>query len=109
VDLIAIDAAGHRVGTVAESLRALLETDGGEDARGEVGVDQGTGAAREPVIGMSFWVRADDVGSAASVAVETGVRAGASHGVGPALYDVTVIPREAVVLSEDPHYPEMPD
>jgi hypothetical protein len=109
VDLIAIDAAGHRVGAVAESLRALLESDGSDGERGEVGVDQGTGAARQPVIGMSFWVRADDVGSAASVAVETGVRAGASHGAGPALYDVTVIPRDSVVLPDDPHYPEMPD
>ena len=30
-----------------------------------VGVDQGTGAADRPVVGFSFWVRADDVGVAA--------------------------------------------
>jgi hypothetical protein len=48
------------------------------------------------VIGLVFWVRADEVGEAARLAVETARRAGAESGVGPELYDVIVSPSTAV-------------
>ena len=61
------------------------------------------------MIGLSFWVRADDVGQAARTAVETARRAGADSGVGTDLYDVVVIPNAAVTRPDDPAYPPMPD
>jgi hypothetical protein len=61
------------------------------------------------VVGLLFWVQADDVGEAARIAVDTARRAGAGCGVGPELYDVTIIPLNAVVLPDDPQYPSMPD
>lgn len=91
-----------------EALRAALASDGAP-AVGAVGADQGLGVTSRPVVGLLFWVRADDVGAAATVAVEAARRAGANHGVGPDLYDVTVIPRQAVALPGDPLYPSMPD
>jgi hypothetical protein len=109
VDLLAVDESGHRVGAVWKSVRSRLTSDGADDRPGDVGVDQGTGAAQQPVVGMLFWVQADDVGSAASLAVETAIRAGAPHGVGPALYDVTVIPHGSVTHPGEPNDPAMPD
>ncbi len=109
VDLFAIDGDGRRVATVTRTLRRLL-TSGDEDASSDlIGVDQGTGIADRPVVGLLFWVRADDVGVAARTAVETACRAGASSGVGPELYDVTVVPSAAVALPNNPSYPPMPD
>jgi len=62
------------------------------------------------VVGLVFWVRADDVGAVAARAVEVARVAGGAAGVGPELYDVTVIPRDAVVTGSDPAaYPLMPD
>lgn len=58
---------------------------------------------------MLFWVYADDVGAAPATAVETARRAGAAHGVGPELYDVTAIPEVAVVFPDDLSYPAFPD
>jgi hypothetical protein len=54
-------------------------------------------------------VKADDVGGAATTALDVARQSGNGAGVGPELYDVTVIPRAAVVLPNDPHYPRMPD
>jgi hypothetical protein len=108
VDLFAADGDGIRVAGAAEALRSILDDDGGP-GDGGVGADQGLGVTHRPVVGLLFWVRADDVGTAASVALEVARRAGADHGVGPELYDVTVIPRQAVVLPDDPLYPSMPD
>lgn len=89
-----------------EALRSLLNDLGRrEPASG----DQGLGIADTPVVGLLFWVAADDVGAAASAAVEVATKAGEGCGVGPGLYDVTVIPRDAVALPDDPRYPEMPD
>jgi hypothetical protein len=58
-----------------------------------------------------FWVRADDVGAAAAQAVQVARIAGqCGLDVGPELYDVTVIPGDAVVTGSDPAaYPLMPD
>lgn len=107
VDLFAADDNGDRVSACARELDLLLA--GGDGSGGGTGADQGLGIARHPVVGLLFWVRADDVGRAATLAVDTARLAGRSHGVGPRLYDVTVIPEDAVALPRDPAYPEMPD
>jgi hypothetical protein len=73
-----------------------------------VGGDQGDGATGRPVVGLTFWVRAEDVGEAAVRALDLARRAGENHGVGPELYDVVVIPSAAVVSPDDPEYPHMP-
>jgi hypothetical protein len=97
--------------SVYARLNELLAASGGDevDDHGDIGLDQGTGAAGQSVIGMLFWVRADDVGQAARTAVTIARRAGEPDGVGPDLYDVTVIPRAAVAQPGDPGYPPMPD
>jgi hypothetical protein len=61
------------------------------------------------VVGLLFWVRADDVGSAAKTAVEAACRAGTESGLGAELYDVVVIPSAAVASRDDSAYPRMPD
>ncbi|HUQ42068.1 MAG TPA: hypothetical protein VM052_06180, partial [Candidatus Limnocylindrales bacterium] len=101
-------SAKRQVTDIAKSLEELvLETDG--EANAFIGVDEGTGAAGSPVIGFVFWVRADDVGGAAITAVDVARRAGACCGAGPDLYDVVVIPRDAVVIPGEPGSPRMPD
>jgi len=109
VDLFAIDDDRRRVAEVTDALRGLLRS-GDDDASSDlIGVDQGTGVSDRHVVGMTFWVRADDVGGAAETAVETARRAGANSGVGPELYDVVVIPRTSVALPTELDYPTMPD
>jgi hypothetical protein len=94
----------------ARLIEQLIGSDGDTVTdRGDIGLDQGTGAADRSVIGLLFWVRADDVGQAAATAVAVARRAGEQDGVGPELYDVTVIPRAAVSFPGDPEYPRMPD
>jgi len=93
---------------IAERLTSALTGNDG-DARSGIGIDQGTGTANRPVIGLCFWVRADDVGQAALTADDVARRASASAGAGPDLYDVTVIPRNAVSYLKDAKYPPMPD
>jgi hypothetical protein len=110
VDLFAPDRDAGRVAEAHLALqRQLTASDDTATRPGEVGADQGTGIAGRPVIGLSFWVRADDVGQAARIAVETARRAGADSGVGTDLYDVVVIPDAAVARPDDPAYPPMPD
>ena len=108
VDLFAVDDDGRRVGGAVADLRGLLQDDG-RVTNAEVAGDQGLGVTGRPVVGLLFWVGADDVGEAAMTAVQAARRAGAAHGVGPDLYDVTVIPKEAVVRPDDRGYPAMPD
>ena len=108
VDLFADDGDGHRMSACVEELRGRLSPVG-DDAYSDVGGDQGTGATDRPVVGLLFWVRADGVGDAADIALEAARDAGRNHGVGPELYDVVVIPRDAVVSPGDPNYPSMPD
>jgi hypothetical protein len=110
VDLFAPDREAARVAQAHQALqRELTASDDVAPRPGEVGADQGTGVAGRPVIGLSFWVRADDVGQAASIAVETARLAGADSGIGTDLYDVVVIPNAAVARPDDPAYPPMPD
>jgi hypothetical protein len=110
VDLFAPDDDGGHVPAAHEALkRQLTASDEAVRGPGETSADQGTGIARRSVVGLSFWVRADDVGEAARTAVDTAQRAGAEHGVGTELYDVVVIPNAAVARPDDPGYPRMPD
>ena len=110
VDLFAADGDGGRVRAAHEAIRAqLTASDLAPRRPGESGADQGTGIEGRPVVGLSFWVRADDVGQAATTAVEAARRAGAASGVGTDLYDVVVIPSAAVARPDDPAYPPMPD
>ncbi|MHB8467661.1 MAG: hypothetical protein ACYDH6_08445 [Acidimicrobiales bacterium] len=108
VDLVAVDATSGLVSSAAAALSILLDDDGAPGLS-DVAADQGLGVADRPVIGLLFWVRADDVGAAATTAVEVARRAGAGLGVGPELYDVTVIPRQAVVSAGRSLDPSMPD
>ncbi|MGH9165854.1 MAG: hypothetical protein ACRDZW_10135, partial [Acidimicrobiales bacterium] len=86
VDLFAEDGDGRRASAAAEALRASMSDDGDPAVMGGVGADQGLGVTSRPVVGLLFWVRADDVGTAATRAVEAACRAGDEHGVGPDLY-----------------------
>ena len=107
VDVFAPDGSGHRVRAVAEALRRNLD---GEEDGPDAGVDQGTGVEGRPVIGMVFWVRGDDVGSAATQARATADTAiQDAYGETWPLYDVTVIPEDAVAWPGDPEYPPLPD
>ena len=109
VDLFAEDADASRVSAAVEGLGRLVTGDDGNLDRRGVDGDQGVGIAKRPVVGLLFWVRAADVGGAATIAVDAARRAGSGCGVGPALYDVTVIPSDSVALPDDPTYPVMPD
>lgn len=108
MDLFAEDGEPSRVTAPAEALGVLLTAGDGGDDDGYA-TDQGTGVAGRPVVGLLFWVAADEVGVAATLAVDTATRAGAGCGAGPELYDVVVVPRSAVVLPRDASYPSMPD
>jgi hypothetical protein len=110
VDLFAPDRDGASVAEAHDALqRELTASDDAATRPGEVTADQGTGIAGRPVIGLSFWVRADDVGQAARTAVETARHAGTDSGVGTDLYDIVVIPNAAMARRDDPAYPPMPD
>ncbi len=112
VDLFDREAAEDRRAltlSLLSSLEALLVEGVGPPAPRDVAIDQGLGVTNQPVTGLLFWVVADDVGRAAVVAVETARRAAMRHRVGPGLYDVTIIPRDAVVAPGDPMYPRLPD
>ncbi len=108
VDLIAPDEEGARMSLVAEALRRQLR--GVHTGHGSgAAVDQGIGVEGQPVLGLLFWVRADEVGGAAVTALETARRAGAVADVGPDYYDVSLVPRSAVVGPEDEHEIQMLD
>lgn len=112
VDLFAPDSESARVPATHQTLQHLLtETDGAARPWGDSAADQGRGIEGRPVVGLVFWVRANEVGQAASIAVETARRAGAESGVGPELYDVVVLPSTAVRHpgDRDPAYLPKPD
>jgi hypothetical protein len=109
VDLFAEDDSRTRVATAHRALQRQLTSDGEAGKVGEVAADQGIGVEGRPVVGLLFWVRADDIGRAASTAVEAACRAGTDSGLGSELYDVVVIPSAAVASLDDPAYPSMPD
>ena len=110
VDLFAPDRDGAHVVAAHQALQhQLTASDDAGRQPGESAADQGTGIEGRPVVGLTFWVRADDVGQAAAVAAKTACRAGADSGVGTDLYDVVVMPHAAVARPSDPAYPPMPD
>jgi hypothetical protein len=109
VDLFAEDHSGARVAAAHQALQCQLTSDDAAEAAGDVAADQGLGVEGRPVVGLLFWVRADEVGLAARTAVETARRAGTDSGIGTELYDVVVIPSAAVARPTDPEYPTMPD
>lgn len=109
VDIFVPDNATRWSQLAWEGLRNLLIDGDAAPGEGDAGSDQGTGIAGRPVVGLLFWVRADDVGQAALRAVDAAERALAGHLAKPELYDVTVIPRNAVALAGDSTYPVMPD
>ena len=108
VDLFAEDdeALPGVVACIEVSARPATGTDGVEDQH-SVAADEGLGVTHRPVVGLLFWVRADEVGKSDGVTAARRVAEG--HGVGPELYDVTVIPRDAVAMPGDSQYPQMPD
>ena len=60
------------------------------------------------MVGLVFWVAADEIGQAATLAAETARQAGAESGVGTELYDVVVIPHAAVADRYGDHYRSSP-
>ena len=109
VDLFVEGDGPVEVQRCREALEQLLvDADGAADGSG-VGVDQGTGVEGSAVVGQIFWVRGNDVGEVATLGVATATRAGRSLGIGPRLYDVVVIPRQAVVAPDDSTCPRLPD
>jgi len=108
VDLFAKDESPTRGKAAHDALLRQLISGDGKPGVG-VGADLGSGIEGRPVVGLSFWVRADDVGQAANSAVEAARRAGIESGAGSELYDVVVVPDTAVVMPGDPSYPPMPD
>jgi hypothetical protein len=109
VDLFAEDDNGARVTAPHHALQRQLTSDDEVGVPAEVAADQGIGIEGRPVVGLLFWVRADDVGLAARTAVETASLAGTDSGLGSELYDVVVIPSAAVANPNGPKYPRMPD
>ena len=108
VDLIAPDHDGSRVESLARVLRSTLRGEDEGPGHG-AGVDQGIGVEGQPVVGLTFWVRADDIGVAARTALEAARRAGSAVGVGPDYYDVALVPRSSVVVPWDEHSIRMVD
>jgi hypothetical protein len=111
VDLIAPDHDNGRVPATHEALkRHLIETDGVARRPGDSVADQGIGREGDhPVVGLVFWLAADEIGQAATLAAETARRAGADSGVGTELYDVVVTPHAAIADRYGDHYPRQPD
>lgn len=95
-------ATNARVTPTADVLGGLLR--GSHEGHGHgYGVDEGIGVEGQPVVGLTFWVRAEDVGTAAMTAVDTARRAGAAAGAGPDYYDVSLVPRSVIAGSKDEH------
>jgi hypothetical protein len=109
VDLIAPDSDGSRVALAHESLLRLLVHDDGAGGHSGSGIDEGIGHEGRPVIGFTFCVRADDVGSAATTGLAVSQAVGTAAGVGPEFYDVVVVPHSAIVVSLDEFDIPMPD
>jgi hypothetical protein len=100
VDLFADDDNGARVSAAREDLVRLLVHSDDTEVGPVSAADQGTGVEGSPVVGLLFWVSADSVGDAATLALATATQAGQSNGVGPGLYDVTGHPAECSRAAE---------
>jgi hypothetical protein len=109
VDLLIDDARADSACVIAERLGLMLIADSEPAAPSELGVDRGLGVTARPVLGLLFWVRANDVGDAATSAVGEARSAAAECRMAFELYDVTLIPEQAVVLPDVPLFPPLPD
>jgi hypothetical protein len=111
VDLIAPDHDSGRVLATHEALgRQLTKRDGVARKPGDWAADQGLGREGDPaVVGLIFWVAADEIGQAATLATETARRAGTESGVGTELYDLAIFPHAAIADRYGDHYPQQPD
>ncbi len=76
-----MDDDGRRVERAVDQLRRMLHDDGGVTTADVVG-NQGVGVTGRPVVGLLFWVDADDIGEAAATAVRAARRAGAATASG---------------------------
>jgi hypothetical protein len=108
VDLTAPDDDARWVRLVAASLMQRLPFSNGT-GRALIGVDQGRGHEDAPVVGLTFLLRATDFAGAARLAVETAVAAGADAGLTGKVYDVVLVPEDALVLPEEERRIPMPD
>ena len=108
VDLFTPDGDGSRVSLVAGALAGLLAGEKSGVGLG-YGVDQGIGVEGRPVVGLTFWVRARDIGSAAVTALQTARQAGVAAQAGPDCHDVTLVPHSAVYMPVEEHTVRMPD
>lgn len=61
------------------------------------------------MVGLTFWVQADDLAAAATTALATARTAGEAAEIGPGYYDVTLVPRDAIVVPWEDHTVRMPD
>jgi hypothetical protein len=109
VDLFVDEADADSFDAMAERLGSRLTGDNKPEDPGEFAIDHGLGVTARPVLGLLFWVRADDVGGAARSAVDAARSAASECGMTFDLYDVTLIPAQAVVLPVDPLLPVLPD
>lgn len=101
---VRVAVTGKRVEPdLAESVMRYLEsTLTGEQEPFDIGADFADGETGSPIVGASFWVRAADVGAAALLAVVsmmTSYQAVTSER--PSLYEVELVPREAVLLHDE--------
>lgn len=108
VDLVAPDGDSQWVGLLADALIRQLPFGDGRD-RAFAGVDQGRGHEGSPVVGLTFMVRATDFGGAAQQAIDTALAAGADAGLRGRVYDVVLVPEDALVLPEAEREIPMPD
>ncbi|MFZ6003497.1 MAG: hypothetical protein ACOYXM_06125 [Actinomycetota bacterium] len=108
VDLIAPDDSGRWVSLLADALKEVLLFSNGTD-RSLIGVDQGRGHEGDPVLGLTFMVRAGDIGEGARVAVDAATTAAERVGVTGRVYDVVLVPEDTFLLPEEERDIPMPD
>lgn len=96
--VLAAGATQHDMSALVDRLRGRLGEQPEDSDGWRVGGEFGTGETGEETIGASFWVAADDVGSAAATAVETlTIECEALTGRSHLLYEVLVVPHTATV------------
>lgn len=103
-------ADAHTRGDFQSALTAHVRANCNQHAETGISFDGGTGIAGKPVIGTLFWVAAATAGAAADLGVQIVAAAVRdAFQAEPSLYEVTVIPIEAVALPGDPYYPPRSD
>lgn len=105
VELFVDGDSSRFVGSAWNALYKMLGCPRGDTGR--PGADQGTGMADRPVVGLVFWVRADDVAGAAQLAFDTATEA--LEGAPQGLYGVTIIPAGSAPAVRDSSFPPLSD